>query len=293
MKKIKNHLFINPKKETKKIINFLKKVQKQTKIKKIVLGLSGGIDSVTTLFLLKKAYKKENIFVLYLPYNLSFFKDKNLEEIKTIIKLTKIPQENFFVVKLKNFANKIIDEMKVLGKKGLDKLICEIKECFTCPNTDYLNKVRVGNMFARLRMIFLFDTAKKINALVCGTENKSEKLLGYFTRFGDQASDIEPIAHLYKTQIYQLAKFLRVPKEIIEKKPSANLWEGQTDEDELGFGYQEADIVLSLYFDKKISTTKIIKMGYKNAKKIISYYKKNSFKEKTPYTIVSDKTKRI
>src|SRR6266404_9567457 len=92
------------------------------------------------------------------------------------------------------------------------------------------NKVRIGNIAARMRMIVLYDLAKQYNALVCGTENKSENLLGYFTRFGDQASDIEPIEHLYKTQVYQLAAYLKIPAAVINQEPSAGLWLGQTDE---------------------------------------------------------------
>ncbi|MEK7633885.1 MAG: NAD(+) synthase [Patescibacteria group bacterium] len=284
---MKTLLLINPKQETKKIVKFLKSVQKKTKLDKVVIGLSGGIDSVTTLYLLKKAYSKKNIFVVYLPYDIFIFPflDGQLRQIKDVIKKTKIPENNFFVVPFKKPANNIINQMKTLGKKGLDKIICEIKECFTCPNTDYLNKIRVGNMMARLRMITLFDVAKKINGLVCGTENRSEKLLGYFTRFGDAASDIEPISHLYKTQIYQLAKYLRVPKEIINQPPSAGLWDGQTDEGEFGFTYKEADQVLYLMDDRRIDIKKVKKMGFPNAEKIIKRFQDNQFKLKTPYKL--------
>jgi len=150
---------------------------------------------------------------------------------------------------------------------------------------ELFDRIRLGNIIARVRMIILFDLAKKHNALVCGTENKSEKLLGYFTRFGDAASDIEPISHLYKTQVRELANYLKLPQKIIEAKPTAGLWPGQTDEGEFGFTYQEADNVLSLYFDKKISTKKIRSLGYKNALKILAFAKKNSFKEKVPYLL--------
>ena len=132
-------------------------------------------------------------------------------------------------------------------------------------------------------MIVLFDLAKKVNGLVCGTENKSENLLGYFTRFGDQASDIEPIAHLYKTQVYELAKYLKVPEAIIKQSPTAGLWQGQTDEGEFGFTYEEADQVLHLYFDQHQSVEKIEQRGLKNAKAIIERVKQNGFKHQVPY----------
>jgi len=147
------------------------------------------------------------------------------------------------------------------------------------------DNVRLGNIMARVRMIILYDLAKKHNALVCGTENKSENLLGYFTRFGDQASDFEPIQHLYKTQVYQLAKFLGVPKNIVEKTPTAGLWHGQTDEEEFGFTYKEADQVLSYFYDKKLKLEEIKKMGFTNADKIINFSLRNSYKHSAPYTL--------
>ena len=142
---------------------------------------------------------------------------------------------------------------------------------------------------ARVRMIILFDLAKKYGSLVCGTENKSEKLLGYFTRFGDSASDIEPLSHLYKTQVYQLAKYLKVPEKIINQVPTAGLWTGQTDEDEFGFTYQEADQVLHQYFDKKKSAGQIKKLGFKNTDKIIKRIVDNQFKFQTPYSLFNFK----
>ena len=147
------------------------------------------------------------------------------------------------------------------------------------------DRVRLGNIMARVRMIILFDLDKKQKGLVCGTENKSEALLGYFTRFGDEASDIEPIQHLYKTQVYELAKYLGVPKEIIEKPPSANLWESQTDEGEFGFTYKEADQVLFHYYDKKLKLEEIKSKGFVNADKIINFSLKNTYKHHTPYKI--------
>ncbi len=132
-------------------------------------------------------------------------------------------------------------------------------------------------------MMILFDEAKKNHALVCGTENKTENMLGYFTRFGDAASDIEPISHLYKTHVRELSKFLNIPREIINKEPSAGLWMGQTDENEFGFSYEEADQVLYLYFEKKYSFNKIKSLRFFNCEKIISLAEKNSFKHKTPY----------
>jgi NAD+ synthase len=189
--------------------------------------------------------------------------DDQLADIDELVNSINLPKENLIVTPIKQMVNVII---KTLGINEKDL-------------------VRKGNVMARVRMIILYDIAKKNKALVCGTENRSECLLGYFTRFGDEASDIEPIKHLYKTQVYELAKHLNVPQSIIQKAPSANLWEGQTDESQFNFTYAEADPVLFLYFDKKISVQEIEKQGFKNANKIIEFTKKNSFKHNVPYSL--------
>jgi len=238
-------LNIHPQKETKKIVEFLQKKFREQKIKNAVIGLSGGIDSITSYYLLKKALPAKNIFPVHLPYD----------------KPSPYIPKNIPVISIKKLVDELVNQL------------------------DLSSRIRIGNIMTRVRMIILFDLAKKYNALVCGTENKSEHLLGYFTRFGDGASDIEPIGHLYKTQVYQLAKYLGVPQTIMNQKPSAGLWSGQTDETEFGFTYEEADQVLFLHFDTKMSTEKIIKMGYKNAKKIMRHVKKNEFKRKTPYYV--------
>jgi len=133
-----------------------------------------------------------------------------------------------------------------------------------------------------MRMILLFDLAKKYKALVLGTENKTEHLLGYFTRFGDSASDIEPIRHLYKTQVRKLAKYLKIPEKIIKKTPTAGLWQGQTDEREFGFSYGEADQILLLYLDQKKNVEEIVNKGIKleQVEKVVKRLKANEFKHR-------------
>lgn len=245
-----NHLIIDPKFEKEKIINFLNKTLKAQKIDKIVLGLSGGIDSTTVLYLLKELLPAKNIYVVQMDY---YLRQRISLPIKNV---------NFIFSPIKKIVDTTAEKLQI---------------------TD---PVRFGNIMARTRMMILFDLAKKLNALVSGTENRSERLLGYFTRFGDSASDIEPISHLYKTQVYQLAKYLEIPKEIINQPPSAGLWDGQTDEDDFGFSYFEGDQVLHLYYDEKISLEDIKKQGFKNAEKIITRSLNNKFKHLTPYKIV-------
>ena len=135
-----------------------------------------------------------------------------------------------------------------------------------------------------MRMIVLFDLSKKLRALVVGTENKTEHILGYYTRFGDEASDIEPLKHLYKFQVYELARYLKIPDYIVSKPPSAGLWAGQTDEGELGFTYEQADTILSLYFDRHLSKQAIYDKGYDRTlvDRIWQWVEKGTIKDHLP-----------
>jgi NAD+ synthase len=248
----KNLLEINPQEEVNKIIAFLKLTLSEQKIDHLAIGISGGIDSATSLALALRVLKPEQITAVHLPY----FDDMD-PDIKALEKKFDIKIE---VRAIKKMTDCLIEELDV-------------------PKDD---KVRRGNVMARARMITLFDLAKEKNALVLGTENRSEYHLGYFTRFGDAASDIEPLEHMYKTQVYELAKVLEVPDSIIKKSPSANLWSSQTDEGEFGFSYQEADPVLFLFYDKKNPLWTIEQMT-PGAKKIIEFSEKNHFKHNVPY----------
>ncbi len=236
------------------IIRFLKKVFFETRKKQVVLGWSGGVDSTVCLYLLTKVLRPEEVFVYHLPYQKTYIK-----ELIQMANQLRIPRENIREVPIKKIVDVIIETLSIT------------------------EKIRKGNCMARVRMITLFDQAKLHDALVCGTENRTEHLLGYFTRYGDAASDIEPICHLYKTQIYQVAEYLQVPQTIIKRSPTAGLWEGQTDEGEFGFTYKEADEVLCLYVDKKKTVKDIENLGLKNARRIIERVSTNSFKHKLPY----------
>lgn len=253
-------LSVDPVLEVNRIIAFLQGIVKKTGLKNVVIGWSGGVDSTVCLYLLARALPPRNIHVLHMPYIHSSINGLTDSKINRL----KIFKKNIHEISIK----KAVDE--IWGAIGDVGGIREIGE-----------RVRLGNIMARVRMIMLFDYAKKVNGLVCGTENKSEHLLGYFTRYGDGASDIEPIQHLFKTQVFELAKYLGVPYSIIKKRPSANLWEGQTDEGEFGFTYRQADGVLGRIRD----IGGIRGVGREKVKKIMERVRRNRFKREVPYSL--------
>jgi len=240
---------------SKYLIEFVRQEILKTGIKKAVIGLSGGIDSSLAAYIAKEALGKENVYGILMPYKTSS-------------------------------KNSLEDAMKVVEDTKINAKVFEITE----PADSYIGKfddmsnVRKGNVFARLRMITLFDHSSLYNALVVGTSNKTELLLGYGTWYGDMASCLNPIGDLYKNQIYQLAKYFGVPKSIIDKKPSADLWVGQSDEEELGFSYDDADIILYHMYDLRYSENEIIKLGFEKelVYGIAERVRKNQFKRLPP-----------
>jgi NAD+ synthase len=144
--------------------------------------------------------------------------------------------------------------------------------------------LRLGNFSARMRMVTLYDISARENALVLGTSNKSELMLGYGTLYGDLASALNPIGDLYKSEIYELAEYLGVTKNIITKAPSADLWDGQSDEVDLGYSYAQLDTALRMYVEERLSKEEIIKQGVdaQMLEMIIGRIFRNHFKRKMP-----------
>jgi NAD+ synthase len=220
----------------------------------LVLGLSGGVDSALAAALAVRALGTERVHAFYLPYRASD------------------PQS-------------AVDAAAVAAKLGLALTTLDIT-----PQVDaYFDRVdpgadrmRRGNKMARERMSILFDQSKRHGALVTGTSNKSEILLGYSTVFGDNASSLNPIGDLYKQQVWQLSRFLGVPEQVVAKPPSADLWPGQTSEGELGFEYAMADEVLYLMFDQGLTADEVVDRGYPEAVvgRIVQLERTNRFKRR-------------
>ncbi|MDE0741019.1 MAG: NAD+ synthase [Candidatus Poseidoniia archaeon] len=201
--------------DTQKIIEqFIQTRVNDAGAKGVVLGLSGGIDSAVTLSLAVSALGSENVFGLIMPFNKS-------ESIALAL-----------------------DHAKKLGVKTIEYNISEIVSSFKEVSNTYSTKAAEGNLHSRIRMSLLYGKAFSSNYLVIGTSNKSELLIGYYTKWGDGASDFLPIGDLYKSQVYELSKDLEVPLKIINRPPTAELWEGQTDESELGIDYLTLDQIL-------------------------------------------------
>ncbi|MDY6914833.1 MAG: NAD+ synthase, partial [Candidatus Cloacimonadota bacterium] len=145
-------------------------------------------------------------------------------------------------------------------------------------------KLRIGNRAARERMCVLYDHSSKLKALVAGTGNRSELMIGYCTQYGDNACAFEPLGHLYKTEVIQLASYLNLPQAIIKKDPTADLWEGQTDEEEIGISYNKLDSILHLAIDESMKEQEIVAAGhnYEEVKKVLKMVKKSEFKRNMP-----------
>jgi len=238
-----------------KIGGFLRDEIAERKCQGVVFGLSGGIDSAVIAFLCTK-----------------FVKEKSLAIIMPSSKITpKVDTE---------------DAIKIVDTLGLEYKLVDIgfihKEY-----SKYLepNPLAFGNLGARIRANILYYYANARNYLVLGSSDKSEFLMGYFTKFGDGAADLLPIVSLYKTQARELARFLKVPPNIITKPSGPHLWEGHTAETELGLGYDEIDAILHCIIDKNFSveeTAKIAEIPISYVDKIYQMYKRSEHKRITP-----------
>jgi NAD+ synthase len=236
------------------LVRFIRDEVTKFGIGRVVIGLSGGIDSSVSATLAVEALGKDNVFAFILPY--------------------------------KTTSRESLDDAYLIGKMlGIHLETIDITPIVDSYfRTDDIDRVRRGNFIARIRMCILFDKSNVYNALVLGTSNKTELLLGYGTIYGDMASAVNPLGDLYKTQIRILAREIGIPEKIITKPPTADLWVGQTDEGELGITYEEADEILYNLVEKRLSPSLLVEMGYDGEKinKIIGLIKRNQFKRTLP-----------
>ncbi len=237
------------------LTSFIKQELSKFNFKKGILGLSGGLDSSVCAFLAAKALKPTNVLALILPYGDYFNQD------------VKDAQE---------FA-------KFLGIRSKKIDISPMVDAYFSKYPTQ-NRIMKGNKMARERMSILYDFSAREKAMILGTSNKTELLLGYGTIHGDMACGINPLGDLYKTQIRQLAVYLGIPEKIRKKTPTAGLWKGQTDEDELGLSYETMDNILFLLVDLRKSQKEVIASGFKKSdvEMIITMIKNSEFKRKLP-----------
>ncbi len=229
-----------------------------------IINLSGGLDSALSCALAVAALGAENVMALRLPYRTS--SSDSLEHAQLVIDQFKVQSETIDISAM------------------VDPLI---------ERDSTISSVRKGNIMARVRMIVLYDQSEVFKALPVGTSNKTEILLGYSTMYGDSASAMNPIGDLYKTQVRQLARAMNIPAAIIDKAPSADLWEGQTDEKELGFTYDEVDKLLYLLIDQRYSPQEAIEAGFNESfvKAVTARVRRNQFKRmQPPIAKVSNRT---
>jgi NAD+ synthase len=211
---------MNPEQLAQKLVSWIKDKTLAAGGKGVVLGLSGGMDSSVVAVLCQRAFPK-NMLALLMP---CYSNQENIEHARLVAEKFSIPTK---IVVLDSVFDALL---KVLADDKADADVSRLAQ---------------GNIKARLRMLTLYYFANQLKYLVVGAANRDELTVGYFTKYGDGGVDIQPLGSLLKGELKELARFLGVPEAIINKPPSADLWQGQTDETELGLSYDELDLYLA------------------------------------------------
>ncbi len=237
------------------LVRFLRIEARKFGFQRALLGLSGGIDSAVSAALAARAYGPEQVLGVMMPYRTSSPASEG--DAHTVAAALGIRLEK--------------TDISAMADGYLSGL----------PDAD---RLRRGNVMARCRMIVLYDRSVPERALVIGTSNKTELLLGYSTQFGDAACALNPLGDLYKHQVWQLARHLGLPSEVIDKPPTADLFEGQTDEGELGFSYAEADGILHALVDERRSVEEVVQLGWSRplVERIVTRMAANQYKRQPP-----------
>ena len=240
------------------IAGFIRSQLAQSGFSRLVVGLSGGVDSATTAFLASRAVEPGNLLALRMPYRTSSADSE--ADAQLVVDALGCQTERIDITPM------------------ADPMLAQIS------GPDAEARVRRGNVMARLRMIVLYDRSAAFDALVIGTSNKTEALLGYGTLYGDMAAALQPIGDLYKSQLRAVAGCLGVPEPILDKPPSADLWPGQTDEDELGASYQDLDRVLYALVDRRWSQDRCVRAGMdaRLVKRVASTVARTEYKRQLP-----------
>ena len=227
---------IEPTQAIEVIVGFIRAQMAQTGFSRLVVGLSGGVDSATVAFLAARAIGSDNLLAVRMPYRTS--SDSSETDALRVVEALGCRTERVEITPM------VEPMLALIGDSDEASL-----------------NVRRGNVMARQRMIVLYDRSATFDALVIGTSNKTEALLGYGTLHGDMAAALQPIGDLYKTQLRAVARELGVPEEVVAKPPSADLWPGQTDEGELGRSYDALDRVMFALVDRRWTVDRCVTAG--------------------------------
>jgi NAD+ synthase len=245
----------NPPLLRKILTRFIANEVRKVGVERVVVGLSGGVDSAVSAVLAAQALGPKNVLAIKMPYRASS-------------------------------AESLTHADLLIKRSGIDSMTVEITDqvdAYFARFPDASN-MRRGNKMARERMTVLYDHSARWSGLVLGTSNKTELLLGYGTLHGDMASAINPIGDLFKTQVWALAAEIDVPVEIVHKQPSADLWAGQTDEQELGFSYRDVDQLLYMMVDLRYSRAELLAAGFAETfvQRVSDLVRNSQFKRRLP-----------